>query len=150
MWRPSRRGGPRGGEREEQVAREAGRGAAGRVGLHSPCLPGGDIPARLAASTGAETLIRGRPRLRPGRRNPCSCPLCPRARGSISGVCFLGDPPPTPPPPPGYSGERSLSDPVESVLGLVAESGERFKIFPHRQKVGLFLWGLAIYILEDG
>ena len=63
---------------------------------------------------------------------------------------LLGRPPPTPPPPPGYSGERSLSHPVESVLGLVAESGERFKIFPHRQKVGLFLWGLAIYILEDG
>lgn len=87
-------GGPRGGEREEeQVAREAGCGGAGRVGLHSPCLPGGDIPARLAASTGAETLIRGRQRLRPGRRNQCSCPLLPRARGSISGVCFLGDPP---------------------------------------------------------
>lgn len=65
--------------------------------------------------------------------------------------CVLpGRPPPTPTPAPGYSGEWSLSDPMESVLGWVAESGERFKIFPYRQNVGSFLWGLAIYILEGG
>lgn len=38
MWRPRRRGGPRGGEREEQVAREAGarRRWARRVTLGLP------------------------------------------------------------------------------------------------------------------
>lgn len=66
--------------------------------------------------------------------------LSPRARGSVSGVCFLGDPLS---PPPGHSGERSLSDPGESsrtpVLGgWWRDSWERLRISPQRQKVDSF------------
>lgn len=150
--RGARAGGRRAGWGGRRASPRAGRGGgsgrrkwrgARRV---TPAPLPGVTAARASRGAPGPRLLRGRQRLRPGRRNWVLAFSPPRARGSISGVCFLGDPGPRPQVWRGTGPCLVWVSPrgLRSWRGWWRESGERFRISPQQRRWTHSYLGLAV------